>query len=95
MIQHIVLFRWKGGVSADAVKAAIAQLFRLREIAGVSELAHGENFAKYSDGHAYALTLRLRDNGALKAYWNDPIHKQIMDMIQPILDHALVVDFEL
>ena len=24
MIQHIVLFRWKGGVSADAVKAAIA-----------------------------------------------------------------------
>jgi hypothetical protein len=95
MIQHIVLFRWKGGVSADAVKAAVAQIFRLQEIAGVSELVHGENFAKHSDGHAYALTLRLRDDSALKAYWRDPIHQQIMDMMRPILDQALVIDFEL
>ena len=74
MIQHIALFRWKGGVSAEAVKAAVAQVSRLREIDGVSKFAHGKNFAKHSDGHAYALTLRLRDNSALKAYWSDPIH---------------------
>jgi hypothetical protein len=41
------------------------------------------------------LTLRLRDSSALKAYWRDPIHQQAMDMIQPVLDRALVIDFEL
>ena len=95
MIQHIVLLRWKSDASAEAIRAVTAQFSRLRDVAGVSDLTHGENFAKQNDGYSYALTARIRDNDALKAYWSDPTHKAIMAMMTSILERALVIDFNL
>ena len=94
MIQHVVMFRWRADASEEAIAAAAQQLARLSGVAGVTAFASGPNFAKTRDSWPHVLTLRLPDRAALKAYWPDPLHAEVLAAVTPVVDDVFIADFE-
>ena len=96
MIEHLVLFKVKGEVSAaDAEKMVQA----LRSLAGrvpsIRELRCGTNFSDRNQGFTHGLLVRFRSRADLDAYIDHPEHQRVVaECVRPIVESILVVDFE-
>lgn len=97
MIEHVVLFKLKADVTAEAKTAAVAALKGLKDqIEGIVDLTCGLNFSERSQGHEIGLVVRFRDRVALEVYIPHPAHRGVVDRyLQPIRESVIVVDFEI
>lgn len=95
MVEHLVLFKVKPGVSDDAIEAMKQALRGLQEaIPGVLEITVGDNFSERSQGFTHGLLVRFEDRAALDTYIPHPAHEDARNnYILPIVDDVLVVDY--
>ena len=96
MVEHLVLFKVKAGVSEDAVQAMQTALRGLQEaIPGILEITVGANFSERSQGFTHGLLVRFQDRAALDIYIPHPAHEDTRNnYILPIVEDVLVVDYE-
>ena len=73
VVQHIVLLKWKPGVSEKAILQAFDHAKHLpNEIDGVESLTIGRARVDQGHGFTHALIVRLRDEAALSRYLDHP-----------------------
>jgi hypothetical protein len=86
LVQHIVLVKWKPGVSDEAILQAFHQAAHLpNEIDGVESLTIGRARVDQGHGFTHALIVRLRDEQALSRYLDHPLRAgYIADHLRPL-----------
>ena len=96
MVEHLVLFKVKAGVSEDAIQAMQNALRGLQEaIPGILEITVGANFSERSQGFTHGLLVRFQDRAALDVYIPHPAHEETRNSyILPIVEDVLVLDYE-
>ncbi len=96
MLHHIVLFKFKDGLSHEQRQQFQSGLDRLlQEVPGIISLSHGRNFSERSQGYEYGLSVHLQDQAALKAYQDHPIHQEVLTTtLRPLSQESLAVDYE-
>ena len=96
MVEHLVLFKVRAGVSEDAIDAMQEALKGLQKaIPGILEITVGTNFSERSQGFTHGLLVRFQDRAALDTYIPHPAHEDARkNYILPIVEDVLVVDFE-
>jgi hypothetical protein len=94
-VSHIVLMRWKDGVSAAAIDTTSELAQKLAaEVPGVLSLSDGPSVSieGIERGYDYALLVRFESIGARDAYLPHPVHQEYVDHISPIAAEVLVFD---
>ena len=95
MIIHIVLFKWKSGVSKREIQKVFSDLKNLKnKLEGIDDIKSGENFSKYSEGFGYGPVVLAKDKKALENYRNHPLHLEIAKQTEIMEEKSLGVDFE-
>jgi len=97
MVEHIVLFELKPETTPEQVGAMEAGLQMLAtEIPGIIGLTFGENFSDRNKGSTHGLVVRFTDRAALEVYIPHPAHQSVVEeLVRPILDEIIVVDYEI
>jgi hypothetical protein len=74
VVQHIVLLKWRPGVSDEAILQAFGHAKHLpNEIDGVEGLTIGRARVDQGHGFTHALIVRLKDDEALGRYLDHPL----------------------
>ena len=86
MVQHIVLLKWKPGVSDEAILQAFEQAQHLpNEIHGVDGLTIGRARVDQGHGFTHALVVKLDNEETLGRYLDHPLRaRYIADHLQPL-----------
>lgn len=95
MIEHLVLFKWKEGVSEETIEELMCQLRALpRQIEGLLELNCGRDISGRAKGYTHALRARFADRAALERYGPHPAHQEVVqNLILPNAADILAFDF--
>jgi hypothetical protein len=103
MIAHVVLFKPRADVSADAgrqladaFEAAIRQIPSIRRALVGRRITHGRGYeALMTVDYQYAAILEFDDVAGLKAYLEHPAHEQLGSQFFDVFEQALMYDFDL
>lgn len=94
-IYHLVLFRFKKGVSETQIKTLDEKLLTLRSLKGVVELTSGKNFSTRAQNWDHGLTVIFESKEALQHYQESQLHTDVKaNFITPITEDLLVLDYE-
>ena len=95
MIDHIVLFTLREGVSSEDAGDLLSSVRDLRErVPGIVDLSAGENFSERAGGYTHGLFVRFRTADDLRAYIQHPDHQAVVEKLDALTDGRLVVDYE-
>lgn len=95
MILHLVCFKYKASIDAQARGAHRTQLGTLKTLDGVIDLKVGEDIVRSPRSYDTGLSVTFRDRAALDAYGKDPRHVPIAQHGASISEHVVAVDFEI
>lgn len=97
MVEHLVVFKLKTGVTPDKEQELLGLLQSFKErIPGIVELTAGINVTEETDNrHGFSLGLRVtfENQEALRQYGPHPVHRQFVQALDGILDQVVVVDY--
>lgn len=100
MVKHIVLFKMKenaldhtGIENAQVMKAHFERISK--EIPGVVAVELGFNYNEEKDFYEMALYQTFESRQALADYTEHPLHVEVRDFVRQVIDHRMVVDYEL
>ncbi|MBM4042998.1 MAG: Dabb family protein [Planctomycetes bacterium] len=95
-LRHVVLFKFKAEATPQQIKA-VEDGFRAlpSQIPGVRSFEWGTDVSpeKLSDGFTHCFLVTFDDAKARDAYLPHPAHKAFVEVLKPILDKVLVVDY--
>ena len=95
VVEHIVLFKWKGGTSKETISGLAAALNSLRSCHVVLSVSFGESFTTArAKGFTHGLIVRLPDKAALPVYAKHPDHVAVLKKLGPHVEDILAIDFE-
>ena len=96
MIEHVVLFKIKAGVTPDKIMTMIKALEDLQnEIPQLAGMHAGINFSDRNKGFGVMLVSRFKTKEDLEIYAVHPAHKRVIaEYIQPIREDIIVGDLE-
>jgi hypothetical protein len=95
MIEHLVWFKLKDGVTDEQKNAMLQTLRALKnQIDGIEHLACGEDFSGRSKGFQIGLIVRFSSREALELYGPHPAHKAFGDNFRELWDEVMALDFE-
>jgi hypothetical protein len=94
MIQHIVLIKWKAGVTDEQIGAAFAQAQRLLDgIPAASTVTLGRNRSPTDHGYSHALIVQLSHDEDLDAYLAHPVRAQyVAECLEPLEEQRIEID---
>lgn len=94
MIQHIVLLKWKPGITPAQIDAAAGRAQELVDgIDTVEQITFGRNRARDDHGYAHAFIVRFHDQDALSVYLSDPLRiRYVNEVLEPILEERIEID---
>jgi hypothetical protein len=103
VIAHVVLFRLKPGLGAEARDGLAAALVRAaQEIPSIrqarlgSRITVGRSYEQLmTTDFPFAAILEFDDDTALKAYLDHPAHDELARRFYACFDQSLIYDFEL
>mgnify|MGYP000406891216 CR=1 FL=1 len=96
MVEHIVLFKPREGVTEEQVNGFIERLKGLKDrIDGIVDLQAGKTFTDRSQGYTIGLTVRFTGRAALEAYGPHPEHQKVVAAAREIAADLIAVDFEI
>jgi hypothetical protein len=97
MIRHIVLFRWKDGVTDAGIEAVRSSLDGLPSaIPVIRSYVHGSDLRIGDGSWDYAVIADLDDAGAWEVYDADAEHGRIRaDIIRPLIAERAAVRIDL
>lgn len=96
MIEHVVLFKIKAGITTEKLTAMTKALENLRnDIPQLAEMHAGINFSERNKGYGVMLISRFRTREDLEIYSAHPAHKRVIEeYIHPIRREVIVGDIE-
>lgn len=96
MFRHVVLFRWKPAVSAEAVTAALAEVDAvLRQCETVRSFHVGRNAGSTSGNHDACVVADFDDEAGYLAYRDDPKHVALVEhTVKPLLDDRAALQYK-
>ena len=103
MIAHLVLFKPRADLSADARRQLAASFeTALNEIPSIrrarigKRITHGRGYESLMRvDYQFAAVLEFDDEAGLKAYLEHPAHQQLGSQFFDVFDQALMYDFDL
>lgn len=94
MILHLVCFKYKADVGADARADHRARLAALKGLDGVTDLKVGEDVVRSPRSYDTGLAITFPSRAALDAYQRDPRHVPVAQHGASLCEHIVAVDFE-
>ncbi|HPD16825.1 MAG TPA: Dabb family protein [Planctomycetota bacterium] len=95
-VRHVVLFKFKAEATPQQIKA-VEEGFRAlpAKISGIRYFEWGTDISpeKLSDGFTHCFLVTFDTEKARDAYLPHPAHKAFVEVLKPILDKVLVVDY--
>ena len=100
MIRHLVFFSMKPhALEQDGLTNAhiMAEHFRRisKEIPGVHSVELGLNYNNEARFYEMALNQVFESKQALEDYTNDPRHIAVRDFVRQVIDHRIVIDYDM
>lgn len=95
-VYHIVHFKFKADAKAEDVKKVETEFAALKgKISEVQTLDWGTDISpeKLSDGFTHCWVLTFKNEKDRDTYLVHPAHKAFVDVLKPVLEKPLVVDF--
>ncbi|RPE45546.1 stress responsive alpha/beta barrel protein [Streptomyces sp. Ag109_O5-1] len=92
MIRHIVLFKFKTGISWDDPRAQEAERFAVKvgsEVPELREWIPGRNISTRPVAHDYAVIGLVSDEEALERYMVHPFHQEAIRLWREISDWVI------
>ena len=94
MFIHIFGFRWKENATVAEKERAAREIRAFDgKIAGLIDVAVGENLSPRGQGYTFAGLMRFTDRAACDAYAIHPLHLALLDWLVPIIE-PVELDFE-
>jgi hypothetical protein len=99
MIRHIVFWRFKDDVAADARPARLGEIREKFEalngvIPGLIHLEIAADFSRNAESSDFVLYSEFESRAALDGYQAHPRHRELMPMIAAVRSERRVVDYE-
>ena len=97
-VRHVVHFKFKSDAAKADIEKVTKEFAALKtRIPGIEQLEWGTNSSKegLDKGFTHCWILGFKDAAARDAYLIHPEHKKFVEVVKPILEEALVVDFVL
>jgi hypothetical protein len=95
MVEHLVFFNLKDGVSAEDRQALMEGLRTLPgQIPEIKYLACGEDFSGRSKGHEIGLVVRFENRDGLNIYQPHPAHLNFVNSFKHLWIDVTALDFE-
>lgn len=93
MIQHVAIFRWKDGTTAEQVAEVTAALERLpAQIDALRSYTAQPNLGLRPGGGDFGVVAVVDDEAGVHAYLDHPAHKEVVDrFIAPIVAERIAV----
>lgn len=95
-VRHVVLLKFKAEATPQQIKA-VEEGFRALpgKISGVRYFEWGTDISpeKLSDGFTHCFLVTFDTEKARDAYLPHPAHKAFVEVLKPVLDKVLVVDY--
>jgi hypothetical protein len=95
VILHLVSFKYKAGVDADAQQQHRERLAALRDIDGVTDLKVGADLVRSPRSYDTGLSITFVDRAALDAYQQHDRHVPVAQFGVSLCEHIVAVDFEI
>ena len=95
-VYHVVHFKFKADAEPASIKKVETEFAALKgKIKEVESLEWGTDSSpeKLSDGFTHVWILKFKDEKARDAYLVHPAHKAFVEVLKPVLEKPLVVDF--
>mgnify|MGYP006103013971 CR=1 FL=1 len=94
-VQHIVMLEFNDGVAEDVKMSALQSIHGLQgKIDGIERVQSGKDFSGRAGDFTHSVIVTMRDKGVLSAYGPHPDHKEVQNILGPIVKTLWVVDFE-
>ena len=98
MIQHIVLLKLKPDATAEQKAALLDGLIALKDkISGIESVSGGDDNSPEGKQHGFnwGFVMTFADADARDAYLPHPDHEALgQDLLRPIVDDVLVLDYK-
>lgn len=96
VVRHVVLFKFKDGVSPDQVRAIEEGFAKLpSKIDVIRDFEWGTDMSteNLTQGYTHCFVVTFEDAAGRDAYVPHPAHKEFAKLLGPHLDKVLVIDF--
>lgn len=95
MIEHLVLFRPKAGLSEETRNKIVTECRALKNhIPELLYLSAGINWSERGDGYELALSSRFKDKASLDIYQKHPVHQAFVnEWVKPHIDKVIAIDY--
>lgn len=94
MIVHVVCFKYKGDVDAEARTQHRRRLQTLADLDGILDLKVGEDIVRSARSYDTALVILFRDRAALDSYQKHPRHIPVAQFGPMSCESVVSVDFQ-
>ena len=96
-VQHIALFRFKLGTSAEFIQRVVDELSRLTKvIPGITDFSIGTNSSPegLADGLTHGFVMTFEDASARDGYLPHPEHEKFKALVLPYIEKVVVFDYD-
>lgn len=94
-VQHIVMLEFNDGVDEETRMNSLKAVEALKDkIDGIEKIESGKDFSGRAGGFTHAVIVTMRDKEVLAAYGPHPAHKEVQDLLHPVVKTLWVLDFE-
>jgi quinol monooxygenase YgiN len=95
-VHHVVIFKFKEDADKEAIQKVEVEFAKLKEkIPGITKLEWGTNSSpeKLNKGFTHIWIVTFKDEAARDAYLPHPEHKAFVEILKPVLEEPMVIDF--
>jgi len=96
-VQHIALFQFKTGTSADIIRRATDDLRRLAKIIpGITDFSIGTNSSPegLAGGLTHGFVMTFKDDASRDTYLTHSEHEKFKAFVLPHIEKVVVFDYE-
>ena len=94
-VQHIVMLEFNDGVDEETRMNSLKAVEALKDkIDGIEKIESGKDFSGRAGDFSHAVIVTMHDKDVLSAYGPHPAHKEVQDLLHPVVKNLWVIDFE-
>ena len=95
MVEHLVFFKLKDGITEDEKRELMHALMAMRtQIPEIQYMACGEDFSGRSRGFGIGLVVRFENRAGLDVYQPHPVHQAFIEAHKSKWMDVMALDFE-
>ena len=95
MVKHLVLLKFKDGVTEDEISRLEAMLSKLPDvISEIREYQFGRDIVRSERSYDFGLSSSFDDLAALERYQKHPEHVKVLQLVKEITSNVITTDFE-